>query len=502
MQKTAPTLGRVAVMVGFAFSCFGLLLFLWLSFGGSIPLKPKGFRFAIEFPNAVQLAQEADVRISGVPVGRVKAISSAPDGNTRVIIELKSRYSPLPRDSRAILRSKTLLGETYVEITPGNPSSGRVPENGQLASSQVARSVQLDEIFRAFNPTTRDAFQLWQQSLASSVIGRGLDLNSAIGNLQPFADNANTLVSILASQQGAVQQLVSNTGIVFDALAARDGQLRTLINGANVTFQTTAARNVALQNAIRVLPTFEQESTLTLDQVAAFALNTNPLVNQLRPAARQLSPTLADIRLLSPDLETLFKRLNPLISASRRGLPALSRSLDDLRPLLAQLDPALRQVNPILDYVRLFPRELQSFFSNTVAATQATDLPANSGGKRVHYLRTTNPVNLESLATYPARPGSNRPNPYFLPNGFDRLGSGLQVFDDRHCGNGVPALAPTVVPGGIPGPVQTLLQAAGLAPNQGAAPSVVPAPPCSKQGPFSFQGLTSQYPHVGAAPPK
>ena len=29
----------------FAFSCFGLLLFLWLSFGGSIPLKPKGYRF-------------------------------------------------------------------------------------------------------------------------------------------------------------------------------------------------------------------------------------------------------------------------------------------------------------------------------------------------------------------------------------------------------------------------------------------------------------------------
>ena len=45
VQKAAPSFGRIAVMVVFALSCFGLLLFLWLAFGGSIPLKPKGYRF-------------------------------------------------------------------------------------------------------------------------------------------------------------------------------------------------------------------------------------------------------------------------------------------------------------------------------------------------------------------------------------------------------------------------------------------------------------------------
>ena len=48
-------------------SCFGLLLFLWLAFGGPIPLKPKGYRFQTSFAEATQLAKEADVRISGVP---------------------------------------------------------------------------------------------------------------------------------------------------------------------------------------------------------------------------------------------------------------------------------------------------------------------------------------------------------------------------------------------------------------------------------------------------
>src|SRR5207244_9234980 len=36
MQKNAPSLPRIAAMVIFALSCFGLLLFLWLSFGGAM----------------------------------------------------------------------------------------------------------------------------------------------------------------------------------------------------------------------------------------------------------------------------------------------------------------------------------------------------------------------------------------------------------------------------------------------------------------------------------
>ena len=40
----------------------------------TIPLKPKGYRITASFSEATQLAQEADVRISGVPVGKVKTI--------------------------------------------------------------------------------------------------------------------------------------------------------------------------------------------------------------------------------------------------------------------------------------------------------------------------------------------------------------------------------------------------------------------------------------------
>ena len=38
-------------------------------------------------------------------------------------IEMQSRYAPVARDARAILRQKSLLGETFVELTPGHPKS-------------------------------------------------------------------------------------------------------------------------------------------------------------------------------------------------------------------------------------------------------------------------------------------------------------------------------------------------------------------------------------------
>jgi phospholipid/cholesterol/gamma-HCH transport system substrate-binding protein len=67
MQKTAPTFGRLLTMVLFALSCFGLLLFLWISFGGNVPLQPKGYRIKAAFPEATQLGLEADVRTSSGP---------------------------------------------------------------------------------------------------------------------------------------------------------------------------------------------------------------------------------------------------------------------------------------------------------------------------------------------------------------------------------------------------------------------------------------------------
>src|SRR5918997_3814828 len=126
MQKQAPSIGRILVAAGFALSCFGLILFLWIAFGGPVPLKPKSYRITAYFPEATQLAAESDVRIGGVSVGKVKEVALAPpdkriEGNdtTEAVLEIRPEFAPISEDARAILRQKTLLGETNVELTSG-----------------------------------------------------------------------------------------------------------------------------------------------------------------------------------------------------------------------------------------------------------------------------------------------------------------------------------------------------------------------------------------------
>jgi virulence factor Mce-like protein len=518
MQKAAPSFGRIALMVGFALSCFGLLLFLWLAFGGPVPLKPKGYRVSASFAEASQLATEADVRISGVPVGKVKAIEPDTEtGRSIVTIELKPKYAPLPSDAKAMLRQKTLLGETYVELTPGTNGARKLAEGGQLPEGQVAETVELDEILRTFDPETREAFQEWTQTQAEAIAGHGRDVNDALGNLGPFAEDASTLVDILNRQEPAVSQLIANTGVVFEALTERNGQLRDLISNSNTVFATTAARDRELQEAFVALPTFERESRETVTRLSQFARDTDPLVTQLRPAARELSPTLIDLSALAPDLRGFFRDLGPLIDASEKGFPAAERVLEDLRPLLGQLDPALRQVNPVLDYLGLYKPELTAFFANTVAATQATTVGSKGP---IHYLRTTNPLNPENLAVYPKRLPTNRTNPYTLPGHFNKLREGLPSYETRHCTNGliptidnVPTqiIPPTLPDLGVPVPVpipdtgvvdglfsysQSLINdVVRFAFPTGMGNTGV-APPCTQQPKFNIGGEETQFPHV------
>jgi phospholipid/cholesterol/gamma-HCH transport system substrate-binding protein len=486
----------VAVMVGFALSCFGLLLFLWLSFGGPAPLKPKGYRVTAQFAEATTLAVEAEVRVSGVPVGKVKTIE--PDqttGLSEVEMQIEPEYVPLRSDVKAILRQKTLLGETYVELTPGSDSADPIPEGGSIPDGQISEAVQLDEVFRAFDPKTRVAFQTWMQGQALALDDRGPDLNAALGNLGPFAEDTSELVTILRREQPAVQALVKNTGEVFDALSERRGQLSTMITSLDTVFQATSRRNSELQQIFQILPTFQREARATLVDLDAFARNTDPLVTQLRPAARELSPTLQDLESLTPDLQALFREADTLITASKTGFPAASQLLEDLKPLLRQYHPFADELLPVLNFIKPYKRELTSFFANTVAATQAT---TQVGDRRVHYLRTTNPLNPELLAAYPRRTGSNRPNAYTLPGIFTRVGKNFPVFENRHCGRGAPVVSQVVPP-----ILETLLPAELLEDVNNVIlvtnpAGQVPAPPCNLQAPIKFQGKTAQYPRVEA----
>ena len=417
MNKQAPSIGRILGMVVFAMSCFGLLLFFWLAFGGSVPLKPEGYRVKVNFPEATTLAQEADVRMAGVNIGRVKTKELDAGGvRTTVELEIEERFAPLPEDTQAILRQKTLLGETYVELSQGSKESEVLADGGTLDNARVTPTVELDEIYDAFDDSTRRAFAQWVKELTTAIKdGRGQDLNDAFGNFAGFATDGSELLEVLDEQKTAVRHLVKNTGVVFNAISERQGTLRNLIDTSNQTFAATASRDEALAEVFHIFPTFLDESKATMARLEDFAVDTHPLINDLKAPADDLAPTVRDLGDLAPDLEELFRDLDPLIEAADKGAPALTDVLVAARPFFDAAHIFFQELNPILSYANFHQATIAGFLGNP-----GPDLAGTWGtGERVQ--TQVGPIDARSFEpTLDESPFWERGNAYLQPNALAR----------------------------------------------------------------------------------
>jgi phospholipid/cholesterol/gamma-HCH transport system substrate-binding protein len=509
MQKRAPTLGNLLVIVLFVLSCFGLLMFLWESFGGPLPLKPKGYRFTISVPRSFSLAEESDVRISGVEVGHVVSLGLGSEGRTRATLEIDGRYAPIRANMHAILRQKTLLGETYVQLIPETQSGPYLRDGAQLSNSQIEPSVTLDDILSAFNPKTRRAFQQWQEEAAVASNGRGEQINAGFAQLEPLVENANKLVSVLYSQEGALREIVHNTGVVFNALASRDHQLEGSIVNGERTFHAFAEASKAFAAAFRALPTFERNSRVAFKETDRFAATANPYLEEFRGAERQLSALLQAAKPFTPQFNHFLTALGPLATAAKTDLPDFKKGLQATVPILENFRPVLHNLDPFLKYLGEYIPEVQAFFANATAASQENEPSADvdeGHGPKQHLLTVMPVLTPESLAIYQSRIGTNRADAYPHSGAYDKIANGgLPVFESSTCSNSAPAVS---------GPTnatvtEEMLDLLTKPPHEGESPvanepetaNKVAAPSCLQQGPFTFNGETSQFPHVSYKSP-
>jgi phospholipid/cholesterol/gamma-HCH transport system substrate-binding protein len=500
MNKQRPSTFAIFTMVAFTASCIGLLIFLWISFGGSLPFASQGYRFSVEFDQAVELAANAQVQISGVPVGAVVSVGlDHRTGLSRAVLQIDREYAPRPADTRAILRAKTLLGETYVELSPGNPRGKILPDGGSLPRAQVAPTVQLDQIFSTFDPTTRKAFETWMQQGGIALTNRGEQFNAAFAELYPFATNVDSVLTVLRRDSAATSTLLRDGGEVFAALSQSPSTLQSFVRNSNAVFAATASRDTALADTIKAFPAFLNETRSTLNRLTTFANTTKPLIDELRPSAIRLTPVLQGTVTLAPELRRLLTDIAPLTRASKAGFPALGQFLNESIPFLVRSKPYLGQLVPVIEYIESYRKEIAGFFANSTATTEG-QLSAAQGGN-AHYIRISNPINPELLTTYTKRPYSNRSDPYIAPGGYTKLLTGLQSFGSYLCtSNPLPTFGPSLSDAttSVTGTVLTLAQL--LARYYYTATPGGPA--CLAQSPLGSvtTGQNQSFPHLQALP--
>jgi phospholipid/cholesterol/gamma-HCH transport system substrate-binding protein len=483
------TVSRILAVFGFSVSCFVLFLVLWLTSGGPTPLKPARYQVHVLLPNAKGLGQHSDVRVSGVTVGyvvSVRAASPAGLGRADVLIELKPAVVPLHADARAMVRSKSILGEAYVALTLGTKDAAALPEGGRLALRQGLPSVLPDEIFGAYDPKTRAAVRTWMQTEGPAVERRQLDLNAAAGTLRPWAIDANAMLATVDRQSGAVRGLLADGGAVADALANRGRAIRELATSGRTAFDTTGREGASLAAFFRALPGFERDAAATLRALTAFSSADAANVGAVRDEVAPLSPALRALGADAPALRTVVERTPPLAGAARSGLPAVDRLLRALPQPLATLDPLLRSFNPALRYLSAGRGDVLGFVANLAAATQSSTATPN-GDEPLHYLRAMPVLSPAALGPLGRRPGATRANAY-PPPGAIRTLDGVRSFDTRSCGSPTPYITDP------PSPDLTDAQRVQVRDYAfGGSPASPPVPPCIGQ-PDGFPVLTADPP--------
>ena len=189
-----------------------------------------------------------------------------------------------------MLRQKTLLGETYVELTPGRPGRAAAARGRDAARRAGLRRGparrDLPGLRRADAGRVPD-LDGRRRASPSAVAASTSTPRSATSTRSPSA--ADDLLRILDSQRLAVKKLARDGGATFDAISKQPDQLRSLIQNTESVFSTTAARDSEIRQIFQVLPTFLDESKLTLERLDTFAADTNPLVTQLRPVGPRSS---------------------------------------------------------------------------------------------------------------------------------------------------------------------------------------------------------------------
>ncbi len=310
---------NLPVLLGYAAVSLVVLALLAGQMGGEFLLRPA-YRVGAVFASGAQLVAGDDVTIDGFRVGRVESLEPAAAG-TEAVLELHPEYAPLYRDARAMVKSKNLLGETYVELNRGTPQAGPLADGGRIGLDHTLVPVEVSRVLDVLDADTRDRLVLLINELGESVQGRGQDLNASAGDLRDVAQSLETIASAVAGQSDHLDTLLADLRKVLDTLAAYHSQLAALVADWDTLMRTLASRESDLQGVV-----VQEDRVVTILDQALSGGGAQSLHDAIAEAPALLDSTnhylvngqvvFGDLNADSPAIADVFSRLASVMSGT------------------------------------------------------------------------------------------------------------------------------------------------------------------------------------------
>jgi phospholipid/cholesterol/gamma-HCH transport system substrate-binding protein len=202
----------------------------------------KGYNVDVVFDNAAGLNKYSAVLIAGVEVGRVDNILLK-DGKALVRLQIIPTVT-LEKDVVASIKTRGVLGDKYIEITPGTRGMAALEPGEQI--QKVQRQADIDRLLHQIGAIADDIKTV--SGTLSNVLGGQAGQESIGGileNMQMLTKNINNLVvsneTTIRNMLLNAQELTTNLNRVVVKNDDKVGEMIDSLRGASREMEKTFA---------------------------------------------------------------------------------------------------------------------------------------------------------------------------------------------------------------------------------------------------------------------
>lgn len=284
----------------------GIVLFLTalVSVGGVNLLGRKRVTYTTHFRFAGGLEPGAFVRFGGLKVGVVQSADIDPQDSTRIRVRLAiDEGTPIRANSSAKISTLGLLGENYLEISPGTKEAGLLKPGSEIPAEEI---VQIADILNNMNVTAANA-----NTLITHLDDR---LEAIAGKTEELVTNFNSVVN--EENRKRIDTVLAN---IDGILAENRAPLKSSL--ANID-STTAKLGPTIDNANQ-----------TISETKILANNLNSTLDENRKAIHDalinLRTALVQARALMSDMQSMMDNNRGDLDESLENIRVSSQNLKE-----------------------------------------------------------------------------------------------------------------------------------------------------------------------------
>ena len=292
------------------------------------------------FDDASFAVQGEDVRIAGANVGSIQSLGVTSAKKAAVTLAISnSDFRPWHADARCAIRPQSLIGEQYVDCTPGTTAAPPLPRlhrgpgagSHYLPVTRTSSPIDSDIVQNISTEPVRQSLAVIIDEFGTGLAARGSDLNAVIHRANPALGDTDKVLQILARQNRTLAQLATDSDTVLAPLARERRQISGFITQANTTAVASAARARDISATFRLFPSYLQQLRPLMADLGSLADQGTPLLNSLGQSATALGRQ--------------FANLTPFAQAARSALINLGAAAQQSQPALVATEPLANRLN-------------------------------------------------------------------------------------------------------------------------------------------------------------